>query len=476
MPARSISMFIGAAVVLAAVVGAALVAWNGRWSGTDASTSVPHGGEEEHASAAPEFTTVKLTLQARKNLGLTARPVRLQSYWRTIQVPGVIVERPGRSDREVTAPAEGVVAQIHAFPGDTVRPGAALFTLRLISQYLQTAQADLFKAARETELIAEQRRRLESAARSGAVAEARLIELDQEFRRQAAIIQASRQDLLTRGLTTAQIDEVARGRFVTSIDVAAPAGDLAGDAQTASAAAERASPGEPADEVDGDGPAYEVQDLAVALGQQVAAGQLLCTLSNHHALYIEGHAFKREAPFLERAAQNRWAVDVEFADDDGTHWPALNQTFQIRHLANSIDPAGRTFNFYLLLRNQSRVYDRGGRTFLVWRFRPGQRVRLHVPVEEFRDVIVLPAAGLVREGPEAYVFRQNGDLFERRPVHVLHEDRRYVVIAPDSRVPPGVYLAQTAAASLNRVLKAQAAEGRPAGVHVHADGTIHGAH
>ena len=30
--------------------------------------------------------------------------------------------------------------------------------------------------------------------------------------------------------------------------------------------------------------------------------------------------------------------------------------------------------------------------------------------------LVLPAAAVVREGPEAYVFRQNGDLFDRRPV------------------------------------------------------------
>ena len=99
----------------------------------------------------------------------------------------------------------------------------------------------------------------------------------------------------------------------------------------------------------------------------------------------------------------------------------------------------------------------------MWRFRPGQRVRLHVPVEELKDVFVLPAAAVVREGPEAFVFRQNGDLFDRRSVHVLHEDRRFVVMANDGSVTPGLYLAQSAAASLNRVLKAQAASG------VHAD-------
>jgi hypothetical protein len=89
---------------------------------------------------------------------------------------------------------------------------------------------------------------------------------------------------------------------------------------------------------------------------------------------------------------------------------------------------------------------------------------------------VLPAAGVARDGPEAYVFRQNGDLFNRLPVHVLHEDRLNVVIENDGSVRPGYYVAQNGAASLNRVLKAQAASGTPAGVHVHADGTVHGAH
>ena len=140
------------------------------------------------------------------------------------------------------------------------------------------------------------------------------------------------------------------------------------------------------------------------------------------------------------------------------------------------DSASRTFDFFIPLTNQSRSYEKDGQTFVVWRLRPGQRVRLHVPLEELENVISLPAAALVREGPEAYVFRQNGDLFNRISVHVLHEDRRNVVLANDGSVAPGVYLAQGSAASLNRVLKAQAANGVRADVHVHADGIVHGSH
>ena len=93
-------------------------------------------------------------------------------------------------------------------------------------------------------------------------------------------------------------------------------------------------------------------------------------------------------------------------------------------------------------------------------------------------MIVVPAAGVFQQGPEAFVFQQNGDLFNRIEVTILYQDRKSVVIENDGSVSPGFYLAQNAAASLNRILKAQASSGdkKPAGFHVHADGTVHGSH
>jgi cobalt-zinc-cadmium efflux system membrane fusion protein len=425
---------------------------------------------EEHQEPVADAKVLKLSPQARKNLQLVSQPVMLQTYWRTIQVPGVVVDRPGVSDRGVTSPAVGVVTRVHAFAGDTVKPGRTLFTLRLFSEYLQKTQAELFKATGETQLIKEERVRIELLTRSGTIEGKRVIELDQQLRRQAGLIQAYRQDLLTRGLTPSQIGQIAEGKFVSTIDVVAPpvVSSASPEGEVQPVALLKGQPDT--------GPAYEVQELKVDLGQQVQAGQLLSVLSNHRSLYIEGHAFKQEASLLEHATQNAWPIEVEFAEDDSQHWPLREQTFRIRHLANTIDAASRTFDFFIPLTNQSRAYEKKGQTFTVWRFRPGQRVRLHVPVELFENVIVLPAAAIVREGPEAYVFRQNGDLFNRIPVHVLHEDRRSVVLANDGSVAPGFYLAQGSAASLNRVLKAQAASGMRADVHVHADGTVHAAH
>lgn len=452
------------------VAGLALFLTRHHWLGWIGVQEAEVHKDEDQGMPPQEAKMLKIGPQARKNLGLTSKPVALVDYWRTILVPGIIVDRPGHSDRGITAPAVGVVAKIHAFPGDTVKPGDRLFTLRLISEYLQNTQSELFKATRELQLSQEKLDRLLELAKTVAVPEPAKIDAENQVKRFKTAIQGYQQDLLTRGLAPVQVAAVAQGRFVAEIEVVAP-DPLPGDRQLiATKDATRTGPANNA-------PAYEIQELKAELGQQVQAGQTLSILANHQSLYIEGHSFRREAPNLERAARQSWPIRVEFVEDDESSWPPLVQTFTIRHLANTIDPANRTFDFFIPLTNQSRAYEykKDGHTFLVWRFRPGQRVRLYVPVEEFKNVVVLPIAAVAREGPEAFVFRQNGDLFEQRAVHVLFEDRLNVVLDNDGAVRPEVdYLAQGAAASLNRILKAQSTSGGlPPGAHFHADGSLH---
>ncbi len=464
---RLLIHFLVAGSLLAAVAGVAYLSRDSWVPGLSPGTT------GEPATFAPpgqgEAQRVRLSDQALRALQLVSKPVRLQSHWRTVQLPGTVVDRPGLSDRGITAPVAGTVAQVHAFPGDTLRPGDKLFTLRLVSEYVQNAQSELFKAAREARINREQSKRLADAG--GVVPQARLIELQNQDRRWQGTIQALRHDLIARGLTPQQADGIEEGVFVTEVVVVAPRQHPAHPALISGPAKNQISGTNSSPPV-----AYEVQELKAELGQQVQAGQLLGYLANHQALFIEGRGFKHEAGLIEQAARQGWAIRVDFLPSPGECWPELEQTFVIRSLGNTMDPISRTFPFFIPLSNQSRTFEREGQTFLAWRFRPGQRVRLHVPVERFDQVIVLPTEAVVREGVEAYVFRQNGDLFERKPVQVLYEDRRHVVIANDGSIAPGLFVAQNAAAALNRALKAQAASGVPAGVHVHPDGTVHGAH
>ncbi len=304
-------------------------------------------------------------------------------------------------------------------------------------------------------------------ATSGAVPGTRVIELEQQISRQAGLIEGMRQDLLSRGLEANQIARIELGQFLSTIDIYAP-----------QVSPTPHSDFNPVNFVRGpidlfESGFLEVQSLRISIGQQVDAGQLLAVLTNHNALYIKGNAFKKEASSLARAAENSWPVEVDFTEDQAQDWPDFPQDFRIRHLANTTDPVSRTFDFFVPLANQSRVYEKDGRPFVLWRYRPGQRVRIQVPIDELQNVIVLPASAVVFEGPEAFVFQQNGELFNRHSVRVVHQDRTSVVIANDGTILPGFFLAQGAASSLNRILKAQAASGMRADFHVHADGTIH---
>jgi len=434
------------------------------WLNTSRSEPVTSTVPEAAAVGQPN-EQVKLSPQALKNLGLKSQPLRPTDYWKTIEVPGMVVDRPGISDRGVVASVTGVVTAIHHYAGDTVEPGEPLFTLRIVGESFHTSQTQLFKAVQEREIVQEHIDRLAGLSQSGAVAGVKLIELRNELRRLEVSINAHRQDLQLRGLEPAQIDQVTSGTFVSHIVVAVPH-----QRTTANTSAASNSPS------DSQPPTvFEVQELDVELGQQVQAGQRLCTLSNHHLLFIEGKAFRQELPLLQRAAEAALPIHAELAEDSDSEWNAPIAPLVIHHISNTLDDKDRTVSFYLPLENQYRTYQRNGQTLLLWRFRPGQRVRLLVQVEKLQNVFVLPAAAVVREGPEFYVFRQNGVLFDRKPVHVLHETQDEVVIANDGSVPPGIYVAQSGAVQLNRVLKSQSGSA-PAGVHVHADGTVHANH
>ena len=409
---------------------------------------------------------VKLSPQAQKNLGLVSKPLRSKNYWKTIDVPGIIVDRPGISDRGVVAPVTAVVTAIHHYAGDTVESGQPLFTLRLVGESFQTSQREFFKAVKDREMAQEQLERLGPVAQSGGVPGRALIELRNEIRRHEISIHAYRQDLQIRGLTSEQLDLITEGTFVSEVVVRVP--------EPQNETAESLSPGVSSHSSPSP-PVFEIQEVDVELGHQVQAGQRLCTLSNHQSLFIEGRGFRQDLPLLQKAAESSLPIQIELSEEAQSHWNSSIPPVVIHHISNTLDEKNRTISFFLALENQFRTYERDGQTLFLWRFRPGQRVRLRINVEQLQNVFVLPAAAVVKEGPESYIFRHNGDLFDRKPVHVLHQTQDEVVIANDGSVPPGIYVAQSGAVQINRVLKSQSGSA-PTGVHVHADGSVHANH
>jgi multidrug efflux pump subunit AcrA (membrane-fusion protein) len=293
---------------------------------------------------------------------------------------------------------------------------------------------------------------------ASAVPPTKLIELQYQSDRLNVVIKAHRQDLHVRQLTPAQIAEIEKGNFVTEIVIRMP--ERVGHLQT-SLSEHEASAGSKTVE-------YEVQELKVNLGDHVQAGQMLAYVADHRRLYIEGRALKQEAKQLSQAAKEGWPVEVEFTEDDLDSPGERLSQLTIEFLGPTMDASGLTLPVYVPFDNPMREYKVKDKTYRAGQFRPGQKANLKVAVARVPDVFVLPVAAVAREGPEAYVFRQNGDVFDRKAVHILYEDFDEVVIANDGSIIPGVhYVAQNGAAALNRVLKASQADGPPA-PHDHA--------
>jgi cobalt-zinc-cadmium efflux system membrane fusion protein len=429
--------------------------------------NTPHAEHDDHDSE-PDSTRlpaekVVLTAQAQKNLQLVSKPLKAETFWKTITVPGMIVDRPGFTDRGVVSPVAGVVTRIHHFPGETVDPRDVLFTIRLQSEAIHLTQTELYKATQDVVLADEQRKRMASAVSDGTLPKFREIEIENQIARLQIAIRAARKELENRGLAAEQINAAAKGNFVA--EIAVKSGEWNGpkdNSQTAVAPTDASR-------------RFELQELKVELGQQVQPGQSLCILANHQLLAIEGRAFREETPLLERAVREDWPIDIDFQEDASAGWPTLSQSFAIRYLSNTIDPLTRTFVFRIPFENQVRTVSREGRPILLWRYRPGHQVRLQIRVEKLDNVFVLPPDAVVREGGNAYVFRQNGDTFDRKPVSIVYRDRNHIVVANDGSVPAGIFVAQTAALPLNRMIKAQSGAA-PKGFHIHADGSVHTDH
>ena len=427
-------------------IGAQQASTNGKQSRTAGdSASDTHEGHDHagHDHAGHNATnSIELSLQARKNIGLgDPLKVKLEPFTKTVSVPGMVVERPGRSTVEVTAPMTGVVTRIYPIEGEAVEPGAKLFDLRLTHEELVQSQADLLKTAEELDVIAREIKRIEDLIKDQALPGKQLLERQYEQQKQEAAMRAQRQALLLHGLTAEQVDAILKNRkLLQNLTVTVPTTTDDGGMSPA-------------------GAIFQVQSLKVAQGQHVNAGDTLAVLADHAQLFIEGEAFERDMQQISRAAERGLPVSAELDTDGGKAEVVAN--LRVLYLAAKVDPDSRTLDFYVKLPNE-KVRDTKlevGHRFIAWRFRPGQRVQLEIPIETLPDRIVLPADAVAPEGPETYVFTPNGDHFDRRSVHVEYRDPKWVVVANDGSLFPGDLVAPKGAQQLQLALKNKAGGG-----------------
>ena len=395
--------------------------------------------DHDHAGHV-EANSVELSPQARRNVGLSTNVIALETFVRTVTMPAIVVGRPGRSQIDVTAPLGGRVTRVYPIAGEAVQPGQLLFELRLTHEELVQAQSELLKSVEQLDVERAEIARLEGIVDSGAIPAKRVLERQYEKQKIEATINSQRQSLLLHGLSEEQVNSIVKDRMlVQGITVVAP--------------------NHPERNAEEKQPAFTVRKLHVKPGQYVDAGAPMCLLMDYGELYIEGHAFEQDNAALLKATQEAWPIRA-IPEGSGNHQKPI-EGLSIVYVDNEIEPVSRSLHFYVRLTNEVVHVSEatGGHRFLTWKYKPGARMQLLVPVEQWAERIVLPVDAVARDGAENYVFQQNGNHFDRVPVQVEYQDQFNVVLANDGSIFPGDTVASSGAHQLQMALKNKAGGG-----------------
>jgi biotin carboxyl carrier protein len=391
------------------------------------------GSDHDHAGHHDE-ATIELSENALKNIGFQPITVAQGAFERAVTIPAIVVEQAGRTQIHIATPLTGIVTEIFPVAGEAVEPDSPMFEIRLTHEEVVAAQRDYLLTSESLDVVDREIARLQSIG-EGVIAGKRILEQQYEKQKLEAALVAGEQALLLHGLSAEQVANIRKSKtLLQTLTIRSPDHSHVGDAC-------------------GGDHLFHVQRLSVTLGEHVESGQELCVLADHCELLVEGRAFEDDAQRLREASRQGWEITATLLIGNGE--TEKIDGLKLLYLADHIEPDSRAFHFYLRLPNEV-VLDQmspTGHRFLEWRYKPGQRLELRVPVERWADRIVLPVDAIVEEGAEMYVYRQSGDHFDRVPVHVEYRDRNSVVVANDGALFPGDVVAGQGAYQIHLALK-----------------------
>jgi len=425
-------------------------------AGDHAADAHEHEGDDHgHDHAHDDPDSIELSEQARRNISLEVGSVELRTFERAMTVPGMVVERPGRTKIVVATPLTGVVTEVRAIQGEAIPPGTLLFRIRLTHEDLVDSQTKFLQTLEELDVENREIERLQKLT-DGVIAGKVILERQYARQKLEALLNAQRQALILHGLSEPQVDQIrAERRLLRELQVFAPTPEEGKDEfrltrnpiEPVSYSALEPAPG-----LKPPSP-YVVQELTIHKGQSVQAGDGLCVLADFSELYIEGSAFEQDAPLLVEAANRGWNLTAMLDTSRGRAETVEN--LKVIYLANQVHQETRALHFYVALPNQivrdATTSDK--HRFIDWKYKPGQRLQLRVPVEQWDERIVLPLSAVAQDGAEFYVFQENGRRFVRRSVHVEYHDQSWAVIAQDGSIFPGDAVVLSGAHQLQIALK-----------------------
>lgn len=415
--------------------------------------------EDEHGHDHGSGEVVELSDTAFNNLKIAVKTMRGETYVSPLTIPGEVVEIPGRSSFTVAAPVGGNIRKVNVDVGQLVHLSDPLFTLDIVDEPVLSAQVDLLDVLGQLDVTQAEIDRLAPLAQTGAIAGKAQLEFEYQKQKLQNRKDARVQELIARGLTETQVSTVIEKRqLIKQVEV------LLSEVPRDMDSSEQ------------DPISFVVETLNIHPGMTVDRGTSLSRLADHRYLYIRGEAFEQDVPRLYELEANHVPIEVQFGHShkDEADRNYATRMAEIAYIDNNADDKTGTFFFYLRMQNEvaadSLLLDQS--VTRQWRFKPGQRVHLRLPMDEYKDQFVLPREALVEEGVETFVFQQvfghvepGMKEFQKVPVEVIHRDTNTAVISRDGDVRLGHTIVVTHAYQLYLEMLSKAGAG--GGGHAH---------
>ena len=340
--------------------------------------AAPHTEAPAHVESPKkeaELTTVKLSPEAVKRLGIEIVTVKTESAAATRSLGGEVTVPEGRMVT-VTAPVAGTVSAVSAvLPGARVTRGARLMTLAPL-------------ASSERDQSIEARRAVDAAQAEADTARRRVARLEQ---------------LLKEGAASVRSVEEARGQ----LQIAEAALNAARERLSAMQKGPVGPQGEIVITAPLDG---VVQSMSVASGQTVASAAPLVQIAQVNTLWVRVPVFAGDVEQIETSQP----ASVKRLGGSSVPLLAKRVTAPLK-----ADPAAASIDLYYEI-------PAAGTTL-----RPGERVMAEIPLKSTVQGLVVPEAALLYDiHGDAWVYEDlGGNAYARRRVQVARHSGDRAVIA-----------------------------------------------
>ncbi len=444
--------------------------------------------EEPTATSHGSNSIVELSETTLKNMELEVGKFESRNYFQTVRIPGQVVERIPQSRRSVTASIAGRVTKVYVAMGQAVQSGEKLFEVRITDESIATSQVALLDVFAKLDVNQAKLERLKPLVASGVTARTKLLDVEFEIKdltdRRAALLQ----ELSVRGMDDEMIQDfvktkkLAQDVTIFAPDMEMPVPQKMKETALLDQSVQTIKPAStivrPTTKIIAGDQYFTVETILALEGSNLELGETLCELTHHSDLLIRGLAFESDIDKVAEASEKGWNFTAQFGEGPDS---VVREQLPLYLVGNHVDPDSQAFPIYVEIKNEivNQTTDGQNRTYVNWRFKPGQRAHLEVPIESWEEQVVAPIQSVVREGPETFVFLKishthtadDGSIiheFQKTPVKVLYADKRFAVLKKDSRLDIYEQYALNLSYQLNLALKqAAGSSADPHAGHTH---------